>query len=300
MFLSVEITSYSYELLSALLKEDEMNKSRYEHLFAHIHTHCQQLAQDALRFRPHAFERPDLPREINILTSDPATDLYGYMEIEEDEVSWYVDTSHSFLSLKKDFPEQKPTFAFLPATKQQILETEQLLGFSLPPLLRLLYTQMANGGFGPGNGIIGAIGGYGGLPGVGSADGNIARRYHHEINFANAQIQLWRDGWHALTPEAREAFRREGIVISPEMWEAARPSNNKRGGEADNKAERILPPAWPEHLLELCEWGCNISTYIHADTGQIMQGQKGPIMVVADSLEEWLERWLAGEALQFL
>lgn len=279
-----------------------MSQRRYGHLFARIYAHCQQLAQDAFRFCPEAFGRSDPPQGLTVLSSDQVNGLYRYLEIEEDEVAWHVSTIHSFFSVKKDFPEQRPTFAFPPATDRQILQTEQQLGFSLPPLLRLLYTQVANGGIGPGYGIVGTIGGYGGSPGVDSTFGNIARRYHHEVDFADAKIQSYRDGWSALTQKAREAFKREGIVITPEMWEAARPSRNEQEEDSDNIAKRkgVLPPVWPEHLLELCEWGCNISTYIHADTGQIMQGQKGPIMIVADSLEEWLERWLAGEALQFL
>src|SRR5207253_5237760 len=46
-------------------------------------------------------------------------------------------------------------FVFSPASK------EQLLGFSLPPLLRALYANIANGGFGPGGGLKGVVGGYG-------------------------------------------------------------------------------------------------------------------------------------------
>jgi hypothetical protein len=47
-----------------------------------------------------------------------------------------------------------------PATDAIILETETALGFQLPPLLKQIYTQIGNGGFGAGYGIIGAIGGY--------------------------------------------------------------------------------------------------------------------------------------------
>jgi SMI1 / KNR4 family (SUKH-1) len=51
-------------------------------------------------------------------------------------------------------------FTCTPATTAQIEETESLLGFSLPPSLRLIYTQIANGGFGPAYGIRGAVGGF--------------------------------------------------------------------------------------------------------------------------------------------
>jgi hypothetical protein len=48
-------------------------------------------------------------------------------------------------------------FAYAVATEKQLLATEKALGFPLPPLLRVLYARIANGGFGPGHGIAGAI-----------------------------------------------------------------------------------------------------------------------------------------------
>lgn len=60
-----------------------------------------------------------------------------------------------------------PVFALSPATEEQIIETEQQLGFLLLPLLRQLHLQIANGGFGPGYGIIRAIGGFPLLNGFG-------------------------------------------------------------------------------------------------------------------------------------
>ncbi|TMB83569.1 MAG: hypothetical protein E6J48_03945 [Chloroflexi bacterium] len=52
-------------------------------------------------------------------------------------------------------------FAFPPATEQELHETETILRFRLPPLLRALYAHLGNGGFGPGGGIRGVLGGYG-------------------------------------------------------------------------------------------------------------------------------------------
>jgi hypothetical protein len=45
------------------------------------------------------------------------------------------------------------------ATEAALLATEQSIGFALPPLLRRLYQEIANGGFGPGYGLIGVAGG---------------------------------------------------------------------------------------------------------------------------------------------
>ncbi len=47
------------------------------------------------------------------------------------------------------------------ATPEQIAAAEAALGFGLPPLYRQLLTEVANGGFGPGYGLIGVDGGSG-------------------------------------------------------------------------------------------------------------------------------------------
>ncbi|MFE5096176.1 SMI1/KNR4 family protein [Streptomyces sp. NPDC056638] len=46
-----------------------------------------------------------------------------------------------------------------PATSEAVAETEEVIGFLLPPLLRRLYIEVANGGFGPDEGILGVRGG---------------------------------------------------------------------------------------------------------------------------------------------
>jgi len=51
--------------------------------------------------------------------------------------------------------DPEPCRLYPPATAEQVVRTETLLGFALPPLLCDLYMQVANGGFGPGCGLIG-------------------------------------------------------------------------------------------------------------------------------------------------
>ncbi|MFF3686650.1 SMI1/KNR4 family protein [Streptomyces sp. NPDC002187] len=46
-----------------------------------------------------------------------------------------------------------------PATPEAVAEAEEAIGFPLPPLLRRLYLEVANGGFGPREGILGVSGG---------------------------------------------------------------------------------------------------------------------------------------------
>jgi hypothetical protein len=48
---------------------------------------------------------------------------------------------------------------FPPATEGALVHAERVLGFPLPGLLRQLYTQVGNGGFGPTYGLIGVPGG---------------------------------------------------------------------------------------------------------------------------------------------
>jgi hypothetical protein len=60
-----------------------------------------------------------------------------------------------------------------PATLSAVTEAESLLGHQLPGLLRKLYLEIANGGFGPGYGILGLGGGHTVAP-----DGNSIDRLH--------------------------------------------------------------------------------------------------------------------------
>jgi hypothetical protein len=248
-----------------------MSQDNYDPLITRIRAHCQKVIQGAGQAHP------------------------GWHWKGENWVGEHIHEYNSFIALKKVVSGQEPSLAFSPATEQQIKETEQQLGFPLPPLLHRLYAQVANGGFGPGYGITGVIGGY---PCIDAPWGDIAQRYQWEIDFANAIIQLARGGWRSLAPEARQVLWDDGIG-SQELWEAGELAGMDRE-EGDPEREVTWHSPWPEHLLPFCEWGCNIVTYIHADSGQVFQGMRGPDLFVAASLEEWLERWLAGEELQLM
>lgn len=47
-----------------------------------------------------------------------------------------------------------------PASEQAVINTERHLGFMLPQTLRRIYLEIANGGFGPGYGVMGVDGGF--------------------------------------------------------------------------------------------------------------------------------------------
>jgi hypothetical protein len=77
---------------------------------------------------------------------------------------WCVRHHYGPWDFKKEAQRQLTAhFAFMPATEAQLKATEKILGFPLPSFLRSLYQEIANGGFGPGAGLRGAVGGYGSI-----------------------------------------------------------------------------------------------------------------------------------------
>jgi len=53
-----------------------------------------------------------------------------------------------------------PLPALTPATPEAVQEAEAVIGYKLPRLLRRLYLEVGNGGFGPGYGVLGLSGGH--------------------------------------------------------------------------------------------------------------------------------------------
>lgn len=89
------------------------------------------------------------------------TELFASIREKCQRDGWYggeLDSPTS-LHVRPDHP-QRVSFAYSPASEEQLQATETALGFPLPPLLRTLYAEDANGGFGPGAGIQGALGLY--------------------------------------------------------------------------------------------------------------------------------------------
>ena len=256
-----------------------MSQDHYRDLIERIVHRCQQTAWDAQH----------LERKQRWLV-DP----------EEDYDGCYIPVRNSFITLKKGTHAWEPSLAFPPATEHRLRETEQELGFSLPPLLRLCYTQVANGGFGPGYGIIGVLGGFPHMDGLGE---DIAQGYQQclhastPIRLEEYEMKTWAEWGEAADPFPDNDLEEETKL---------RTTGNDK---ADPNGERIYlyefpSGVWPEHLLPFCYWGCGICTCIDASTEHMFQcagyGQVYILRYVAASLEEWLERWLAGEDLQFL
>ena len=74
-----------------------------------------------------------------------------------------------------------------PVKAAAIRTAEQRLGFALPPLLRAIYRNLANGGFGPGYGLYGLEGGY---PGP-NEDNALTLAELHAINVSDPEAFPW-------------------------------------------------------------------------------------------------------------
>lgn len=181
------------------------------------------------------------------------------------------EISASLLSrILRKSQQEKPrglrTHWYPPATAEQVQATEQTLGFPLPPLLRACYLQVSNGGFGPGDGVMGVIGGFE------DNRGNLLEAYlarktsYRSIELAECEKQAYE--------------------INPQVVPFKLVSN--RG---------LLPPpgTWPSSLLEFYHHGCGDFSSIDLQTGRIFVGGNFPLWYEANSFEEWLERWLADE-----
>ncbi len=156
---------------------------------------------------------------------------------------------------------QRTGFAYVPASEEQLRATEAALGFPLPPLLRALYAEVANGGFGPGGGIQGALGGYG------SRTDEPARTIVDDYD------------WH----------RQVRLV---DLADYA--GQGKRGSGKENL---LLPyEVWPERLLPLEDLGCCMQACLDCNTGLILcmapsaNEEEYELGLIVPSLEDYLER----------
>lgn len=183
-------------------------------------------------------------------------------------------------------------FAFPPATEAQLTATERELGYPLPGMLRALYSQVANGGFGPGYGL------------EGIADGYLMER---DIDNRPSEIP----------PEAATVYvsmHRRRLLLAEDP---ATPSFPLLFNLAEYEARHgltsrlLLPPkTWPERFLYLVDWGCAMRNYIDANSGRIYFADVWDVVENAPdseldalmqvyfedySLEDWLENWMRME-----
>lgn len=153
-------------------------------------------------------------------------------------------------------------FEFAPATADQVQTTELALGFALPPLLRMVYMRVANGGFGPGEGLTGVRGGY-----VYGQDGR-----YSTIDWTEPPR------WTTKTLDL-------GAFEATQDW---------------SQTFKLPPHTWPTHFVHLCYWGCESDSYLDAVSERIywVGGADSATVVLMrqeESLERWLETWLLGK-----
>lgn len=156
---------------------------------------------------------------------------------------------------------------YLPATQEQVVKAERLLGFELPELLRQLYLQVGNGGFGPGYGLIS-------LPGGATDDGDsLIDRYHRCRTVPDDDEPEWPKGllmvchWGCAIYSSVDCARPEAPII--------RHDPNVAYSEIDDLLDENQ--RWPEF-------------------GRLF----GASWFEAPSLEVWLEAWLEEKPLFFL
>jgi hypothetical protein len=150
------------------------------------------------------------------------------------------------------------SFAFSPASEKQVRATEARLGFTLPFVLKALYMNIANGGFGPGAGLRGVEGGYNGD----NYEGTLADLYPTEVKPGQVfDLAPNQQEWLVL-PEGRWPRR---VLCLGDMG-CVQTACVDAGS---SQMSLLVVTAEDRHALEPLPW----------------------------TLEEWLWRWVRGESL---
>lgn len=162
-------------------------------------------------------------------------------------------------------------FAFPPAHEEQVEATEMRLGFPLPPLLRALYTSLANGGFGPGVGLKGIVGGYG-----------------------SEESGTHADDRETVMDQYRWRSRTQTIDLA---------EYRKQEDGTERRISLELPSGvWPAQLLPICHLGCAQEACVDHQEQMFLVApleRNGVywLLQLSWTLEEWLWRWVKGEEL---
>jgi hypothetical protein len=160
-------------------------------------------------------------------------------------------------------------FVFPPATEEQLHMTEILLDLPLPPLLRTLYVQIANGGFGTGTGLRGVVDGYG-KPGTIYPDDDETIVGVYQFGSRNGTIDL--------------------------------AEQSGRGLNYTHVSLELPYGVWPKQLLPICDLGCVKEACIDSQermfiAAPIDSNEVYWLRQLPWSFEEWLWRWIRGEKL---
>lgn len=170
-----------------------------------------------------------------------------------------------------------------PATATEVAAAEEALGVAIPPLLKLIYLEISNGGFGPGYGLFGAP----------YQSGGYARRQLVEESAAITGVRYdYPDWW------LEEKFADNRTIVSEyRFW------------------SKQFAPAWPRSLVPFIYCGCTVYECVdcsaapypvfgfdgeslftcRADPAREMRAIE--VTAISAGLETRLETWLLGEKL---
>jgi hypothetical protein len=161
-------------------------------------------------------------------------------------------------------PRQLPLFPLISLTAVEA--QEKRLGFLLPTLLTEMYTQVGNGGFGPGYGIYGLEGGFLRKDPRASEDDPGASLVDYYLACRPSDTSL---------ADMRHDFKRDGSLFYGEaLWEN------------------------PGKLIEICSWGCDQYSCIDCSQANtpvmLLIAYGGELKLQRDTFVEWIEDWLDG------
>jgi hypothetical protein len=148
-----------------------------------------------------------------------------------------------------------------PVTMADLIEAEARLGFPLPPLLKRIYCEVGNGGFGPGYGLY-------------------KLALEHSVDDENDYALV--DTYLALHPAGNGA------------WSLSPREENAQGQQP------ISYYKYPPQVIEICEWGCNIYSFLDCSSPDYRVLRKDHNCSLTEhvlecpSFHQWLEAWLAG------
>jgi hypothetical protein len=171
-------------------------------------------------------------------------------------------------SLASDPTQQKYHRADLiypPTSLEEIQWAEAGIGTKLPPLIREIFLQVGNGGFGPGWGITGLLTGK-----------KIYNRSFVE-NVRNSVIEI-------------KVHLRESIEATKQL-----PDVNPKHIEQDKTHYENWNRLGLDNLIWYCDWGCNIVTLVDFSKAELPIYEADGLNVGEDSvrtLRQWWLRWL--------
>jgi hypothetical protein len=165
-------------------------------------------------------------------------------------------------------------YIYPPASLDEIKWAEEGIGAKLPPLIREIFLQVGNGGFGPGLGITGLITGQ-----------EIYERSFVE-NERNTIIEI-------------KAHLRESIATAEQSSNPT--AHHLHLIEQDKRHYDHWNQLGLDHLIWYCDWGCNLVTLVDYSKPELPVFLADSLDVGVESvntLRQWWYAWLDGSLKQ--